>query len=106
MEGCGAILFMVADQPMLRRDTVAALVDFFAEEPEKIAALGHGGKRGNPCIFPAAFFPELLALEGDRGGSAVIRRHGESLRLMECAEEELRDVDELGDLAVLEEYAG
>ena len=101
MAECDAIVFMVADQPRLRRETVAALVDFFAREAEKIAALSHGGSRGNPCVFPAAFFAELLALEGDRGGSAVIRRHGDALRLLECAAEELQDVDELGDLAAL-----
>ena len=90
---CGAILFLVADQPLLRRETVAALVDFYRAEPASIAALSHGGRRGNPCIFPAAFFPELLALAGDTGGSAVIRRHPERLRLLEAEERELLDVD-------------
>ena len=90
---CGGVLFQVADQPWLRRETVAALVDFWRQRPEQIAALGHLGVRGNPCLFPARFFPELLALEGDTGGSAVIRRHPETLMLLEAAEEELRDVD-------------
>lgn len=100
---CDGILFMVADQPMLRRSTVADLVGFFREEPERIAALAHEGQRGNPCLFPRRFFPELLALEGDRGGSAVIRRHPEALRLMECGAEELADVDTREDLAALGE---
>ena len=90
---CGGVLFQVADQPWLRRESVAALVDFWRQRPEAIAALGHGGVRGNPCLFPARYFPELLALEGDTGGSAVIRRHPEDLILLETAEEELRDVD-------------
>ena len=49
--------------------------------------------RGNPCLFPARFFPELMALEGDRGGSGVIRRHPEALLLLETAERELQDID-------------
>ena len=65
---CAAALFMTADQPLLRRETVARLIDAWLEQPERIAALAHGGVRGNPCLFPARFFPELLALEGDRGG--------------------------------------
>ena len=90
---CGGALFQVADQPWLRRETAAALVDLWQQRPGMIAALGHGGVRGNPCLFPARFFPELLALEGDTGGSAVIRHHPEALILLETAEEELRDVD-------------
>ena len=93
LPSCDGVLFQVADQPWLRRETVAALVDFWRQRPEQIAALGHLGVRGNPCLFPARFFPELLALEGDTGGSAVIRRHPEALALLEAAEEELQDVD-------------
>ena len=90
---CGGALFMVADQPLLRRETVAELVRFWRQEPNSIAALSHGGQRGNPCLFPAELFPELLALEGERGGSGVIRRHGERLRLLETNAQQLRDVD-------------
>ena len=98
---CAAALFMTADQPLLRRETVARLIDAWLEQPERIAALAHGGVRGNPCLFPARFFPELLALEGDRGGSAVIRRHPEALLLVEAPAEELADVDTARDLAEL-----
>ena len=34
-----------------------------------------------------------LELEGDTGGSAVIRRHGDRLLLLETPAEELADVD-------------
>ena len=69
---CGGVLFLVADQPWLKRDSVEALAALWAQHPAKIAAMAHGGVRGNPCLFPARFYPELLALIGDRGGSAVI----------------------------------
>ncbi len=90
---CDGVLFQVADQPRLRRESAAALADLWRTRPESIAALGHGGVRGNPCLFPARFFPELLALTGDTGGSAVIRRHPEALMLLETGAEELWDVD-------------
>lgn len=98
---CAAALFMTADQPLLRRETVERLIDAWLAQPERIAALAHSGVRGNPCIFPARYFDELLALEGDRGGSAVIRRHPEALLLVEAAAEELADVDTARDLAEL-----
>ncbi len=90
---CGAILYLVADQPLLRRESVAALLDFYRADPERIVGASHGGRRGNPCVFPGRFFPELCALTGDVGGSAVIRAHEGELLLFEIGEEELTDVD-------------
>ena len=90
LSGC---MFLPGDQPLLRRESVGMLVDFYREHPEHIAALGHDGVRGNPCLFPARLFPELLALQGDHGGNQVIRRHEEDLLLWEVPALELTDVD-------------
>lgn len=90
---CRGAMFLVSDQPLLRRESVKALLELWRSRPENIAALAHGGVRGNPCIFPARFFPELLSLTEDHGGNAVIRRHEEDLVLLEVPEEELTDVD-------------
>ena len=86
---CGGAMFLVSDQPLLKR--------------ESVAALAHGGVRGNPCVFPARFFPELLELTEDHGGNTVIRRHQGDLRLLEVPEEELTDVDTPQALARLKE---
>jgi len=90
---CDGVLFLVSDQPLLRRESVAELVRLWRQQPEKIAALGSGGVRGNPCLFPARFFPELQNLREDRGGNTVIRRHEEDLILLEVDARELADVD-------------
>lgn len=90
---CDGVLFLVSDQPRLKRDSVEALAALWAQNPEKIAAMAHNGVRGNPCLFPARLFPELLALTGDRGGSAVIRHHEDDLILLETDAPELADVD-------------
>lgn len=100
-DGCRAILFMVADQPLLRRESAAKLVAVWREHPGRIVAAAHGGVRGNPCVFPAEFFPELCALEGDTGGSAVIRRHEDRLLLVEFEPQELLDVDTEDELDLL-----
>ena len=101
LSDCDAICFMVADQPLLRCETLAREVNFFSSHREHIVALGHNGARGNPCLFPARFFPELLALEGDVGGSAVIKKHPDDLLLFKAPEEEMRDVDTKEALAAL-----
>ena len=86
-------MFLVSDQPLLKRESVEALLDLWRSQPEKIAALAHGGVRGNPCIFPSRFFRELRQLREDHGGNTVIRRHEEDLILLEVRQEELTDVD-------------
>ena len=105
LRDCGGVLFQVSDQPLLRRESVAELVDRWRARPEKIAALGHSGVRGNPCLFPARFFPELLELREDHGGNTVIRRHEEDLFLLEVPAEELHDVDTVQALEELKAEA-
>ena len=69
------------------------MVALWKRQPDKIAALGHNGVRGNPCLFPAKFFPELMELREDHGGSTVIRRHEDVLTLLEVDPRELQDAD-------------
>ena len=102
LRDCDGVLFLVSDQPLLRRESVANLVELWKRQPDKIAALGHDGVRGNPCLFPARFFPELLELREDRGGNAVIRHHEEDLILLEVESAELCDVDTVRALEELE----
>ena len=93
LQDCDGVLFLVSDQPLLRQESVAELVRLWQKQPDKIAALSHGGVRGNPCLFPAPFFPELMNLREDKGGNTVIRRHEDCLVLLEVDPRELTDVD-------------
>ena len=102
LRDCDGVLFLVSDQPLLRRESVEQLVELWQRQPDRIAALGHGGVRGNPCLFPARFFPELMALTEDHGGSSVIRRHREELVLLETDAAQLYDVDTVQALEELE----
>lgn len=95
---CDGILYQVSDQPWLKRESVARMLDVFREHPDCIVSMSSGGKRGNPCIFPKAFFDELCCLSGDKGGRTVIERHQEKLILFEVAETELKDIDTPKDI--------
>ena len=90
---CDAICYMVSDQPLLKRESIAGAVSRFRENSDRIVGLAHDGTRGNPCIFPCRFFPELLALREDHGGNTVIRAHEDALLLYEVDKRELTDVD-------------
>ena len=61
--------------------------------------MSSGKRRGNPCIFPKAYFDELCSLSGDKGGRSVIERHEDALVLFEVDASELRDVDTPKDIS-------
>ena len=97
--GADGALFAVADQPWITRASVERVMAAFSSHPDTIPALGWQGKKGNPCLFPREFFPELSALTGDTGGGAVIKAHRDRLRLVEAGDPaELLDVDTPADL--------
>lgn len=98
-EECDAVLFLVADQPFLRRETLLRLLAQ-GDETHIIVPVC-GAQRGNPCLFPRRYYPELLALSGDRGGRSVIRAHGDAVLCVEVDGRELLDVDTPEILAVL-----
>ena len=93
MADCDGVVFATADQPLLSKETLCRLIAVCQKEPNCIHAVSADGKRGNPCLFPKELFPELLALEGDRGGGAVIKTHPNRLRLLEVPSAELLDCD-------------
>lgn len=101
---CDATLFMVSDQPLLKQESVVKMLEFFNNNSDFIVSMGYNGKKGNPCIFPKAFYGELFALENDNGGSAVIRYHEDKLKIfnIEC-KKELKDIDTKEDLEFLSE---
>ena len=85
-------VFMVSDQPMLKTSSLKRLIE--AREPGKIVCLSKDGRAGNPVVFHRDFFPELLALTGDRGGKMVMHRHMDAVKWVEADEmSELTDID-------------
>ena len=103
LQHCEAILYLVADQPLLRRETLLALERSWRAEPDAIWACAQHGVRGNPCLFPKEFFGQLCALEGDQGGSRVIAQNPSALRLLEVPAAELWDIDTRASLQALGE---
>lgn len=86
------LLFCVADQPNLCPSTIQRLLDAADAHP-LTACLSDGEVQGNPVLFAASLAGELCALEGDRGGKSVMRRHPENHIDIPCDPAELTDVD-------------
>jgi molybdenum cofactor cytidylyltransferase len=90
-----AALIAVADQPYLTADALADLVRAFL--PGRIVVPRYGEHRGNPPIFDRRFFPELLALDGERGGQMVVGAHPEAVLEVDLAAEMGGDIDRPDD---------
>ena len=91
------LVFAAADQPHLTAETVTHLLDTAKLRPVT-ACLACGEQSGNPVLFAVSLADELCALEGDRGGKAVMRRHPEGHIDVPCDPRELDDVDVKTDL--------
>jgi molybdenum cofactor cytidylyltransferase len=71
----GAAVFLLADQPHIPVTLVRALVERHAQDLAPVVAPLIDGRRGNPVLFDRATFPDLLALQGDTGGRALLSRY-------------------------------
>lgn len=93
-ERCEGYFFIVGDQPMVRKQTIEAMIEAFRGESQWIYCAAHNGIQGNPTIFPSHYKQEFLSLEGEVGGRQIIRRHAECVKTYDVAyEEELFDID-------------
>lgn len=98
---CDSVLFLSGDQPLLSERSIQLLLRAAEQNPKAICCASTGGERRSPCLFPKEFFPELMQLRGDRGGSAVIRSHPERILLIDLPEDELQDCDSPEELTNL-----
>ena len=68
-------MFAVADQPYLKSQSVIKLIDRVLKNTggKRLAfSLRCGDAVGNPCVFNSSLIPQLLSLEGDKGGLSLI----------------------------------
>mgnify|MGYP000698922422 FL=1 len=87
-------MFAVADQPYLKSQSVIKLIDRVLENTggKQLAfSLRCGAAVGNPCVFNSSLIPQLLSLEGDKGGRSVAKKH-------DCVYVDVADASELMDI--------
>lgn len=118
MDGTDGCLFCPGDQPLLTRDTVAALA-LAAKRTLDAAArsLDTGinrtaifrpccnGEVGAPVLFPSSLYGELSALPEGMGGGYVIKQHPHLVRCIPVRDPyELMDADTKEQLSLLERH--
>ena len=90
-------MFAVADQPYLKSQSVIKLINKVLENTggeQLVFSLRCGDDVGNPCVFNSSLIPQLLSLEGDKGGRSVAKKH-------DCVYVDIADESELMDIDTL-----
>jgi molybdenum cofactor cytidylyltransferase len=94
-DSIGAALIILGDMPLVSAATIDKILSSFdPEEGREIVVPVHDGQRGNPVLWGAKFFPELLGISGDIGARNILLRHMESVAEINIADDSvLRDFD-------------
>ena len=94
--GAERLLVLLADMPLLDPGHVRALLESAAPAATRYP----GDGPGVPVVLPAALFPAMADLAGDRGAAAVLRGRAD-VTLVDPPPGMLADVDRPEDLAAL-----
>jgi molybdenum cofactor cytidylyltransferase len=101
LANCDGTLILLGDMPEIATADLAALIAAFAGR-DSICVPVHQGKRGNPILWGAAYFAEMMALTGDAGAKPLIARHAEHVVEVPAGSPGIfADVDTQADLARL-----
>jgi molybdenum cofactor cytidylyltransferase len=80
IEGADAALVCLGDMPWVAPAHVRAVIDAFDPAAGRAVCVPFfAGKRGNPVLWAARYFPEMQALSGDVGARELLERHAEAV---------------------------
>lgn len=97
-----AVVVLLGDMPRITAAHVDRLIEAFDPAQPAIIVPEHQGRRGNPVLWPRAFFAEMCALTGDQGARGLIERHPERVVRVAVDDEAIFiDVDRPADLAAV-----
>jgi molybdenum cofactor cytidylyltransferase len=91
--GTTAVLIALGDQPGVPAEVIPALLEALKMPGKTIAAPRYADGLGNPVLFAASVFHELLVLARDRGARAVVERDPSRLAQVDIGSPMPRDID-------------
>lgn len=105
LAGTAAAMIVLADQPLVRPETLHSIAEEYQRSRAKIVIPDHKGARGNPVLIDRNLFPEMMALSGETGARAIFARHQEEIVRLSVEDAGiLLDMDTPEDFAELEEW--
>lgn len=97
-----AVVVLLADMPAIDGGHIDRLIAASELQQSKIVVPMKDGRRGNPILWPRAFFTEMQAVQGDVGARELLQRNVEHIETVPFDDEAIFiDVDtpsELGEL--------
>lgn len=69
------VMVALGDQPFVTRRTYDCLIEAALDTDKGIVIPVYGGRRGNPILLCAGYFPEVLRFAGDVGGRDLLGRY-------------------------------
>lgn len=94
MEKVACCAFLLGDQPLLSKETVASLLLCSVNSPEQIWRTYCEAAPGSPVVFPEWSFAALRTLPEGKGGSWIIKQHPEKTAFLHIENPwELMDAD-------------
>ena len=98
-----SIMILLGDQPLVRPETIIALLGSFSRDKKDIASCCLGGKPMPPAIFSSACFSELSSLYGDTGARNLLTKDAGRISLIDFTFGwEAEDVDTPDKIGVVE----
>lgn len=88
-----AVVVVLADMPFVTPEMIGAVVRRHRDTGAPLVLSQYGEVHAPPTLYARSLFAELLALEGDRGGKDVARRHAGEAEVVRWPPSALRDVD-------------
>jgi len=97
---CDGALILLGDMPKIAPQHLDTLVAAFAADAIVVPA--RDGRQGNPVLWPAKYFAELLQLDGDAGAKRLIGTHAAHVREVDLGTDAIfTDIDTPEALAQL-----
>ncbi|MGD8493571.1 MAG: nucleotidyltransferase family protein [Desulfobacterales bacterium] len=75
-----AVMFLLADQPLVDAVTLNYLLKQFWSSHKNICVPTYAGRIGNPCIFGSHFYPQIMQISGDIGARRIIQANPEQVQ--------------------------
>ena len=105
---CDGAIIVLGDMPRVQARDIAKLIAAFGEfGRESICLPVKDGRRGNPVLWGAAYFTEMMAISGDVGARELLTRHADKVREVQVESTGIfADVDTPNDLDGVRMEAG
>ncbi len=102
MKNTDACMFCVADQPLCKKESYEKLAQKSSEHPENIVRLYYNDTPASPVIFPKHLYAQLMELQGETGGTPVVKNNASLIIKLHCEDEyEVYDIDSKEDFKEL-----